>query len=57
MPRAKPKPRPRTGPRYLGSVTVPLTVEEREALRAAAAKDSRPLSAWIRLVALREASR
>ena len=53
MPRA-PKPR-RTGPRYLGSVTVPLTPEEREELRAAAEREERPLSAWIRRTALQAA--
>jgi hypothetical protein len=51
MPRPAKK-SPRRGPRYPGTVTVPLTTEEREELRAAAARDDRPLAVWIRRVAL-----
>ena len=49
------KPKPSRGPRRAGAVLLALTPEEREELRAAAIRDSRPLSAWIRLVALRAA--
>lgn len=53
MPRAKTK--PARGPRRAGAVLVALTPEEREELRAAAARDDRPLAAWIRHVALKAA--
>jgi len=39
-------------PRRAGAVSLPLTVEERQELREAAARDERPTTAWIRRVAL-----
>lgn len=55
MPRKATKPSPRRGPRREGAVLLSLTVEEREELKQAAARDDRPLSAWIRHVALKQA--
>lgn len=40
------------GPRRAGALLLALTAEEREELRAAAARDDRPLGAWIRRAAL-----
>lgn len=45
----------RRTPRREAAILIGLTVEERDELRAAAARDDRPLSTWIRHVALREA--
>jgi hypothetical protein len=44
------------GPRRAGAVLLALTVEEREILRAAAARDDRTLAAWIRHVAMKAAT-
>ena len=58
MTRPKPRPvgRPKsTAPRTTG-IAVRLTADERAVCEAAAAKDSRTISAWLRLVALRAAS-
>lgn len=51
----KAKPAPRRGPRREGAVLLALTVEEREELKRAAARDDRPLTQWIRHVALKQA--
>jgi uncharacterized protein (DUF1778 family) len=46
---------PKRSPRRSGAVLVLLTPDERDEIRAAAERDDRPLTAWIRRVALREA--
>ena len=43
--------------RRSGAVLVLLSPEEREQIRAAAQRDDRPLTAWMRWVALREAAK
>lgn len=42
-------------PRRSGAVLVLLTPEEREEIRAAADRDERPMTAWLRRVALQAA--
>jgi hypothetical protein len=54
MPRPSAKKPPR-GPRRAGAVLLALTPEEREEIRAAAERDERPMTAWIRRVALHAA--
>lgn len=53
----KPRPvgRPKAATPRTTGIAVRLTPDERAACEAAAARDSRTLSAWLRLVALRAA--
>jgi uncharacterized ferredoxin-like protein len=51
MPRTAKKTAPKS-PRRSGAVLVLLTPEEREEIRAAAERDERPMTAWLRRVAL-----
>jgi hypothetical protein len=56
MPRPAKKPAAKS-PRRAGAVLVLLTPEEREEIRAAAERDERPMTAWLRRVALEAARR
>jgi hypothetical protein len=51
------KKQPARGPRRAGAVLLALTVEERETLRAAAAREGLGLGPWLRMLGLREAGR
>jgi hypothetical protein len=48
----RPARKPAKSPRRAGAVLVLLTPEEREEIRAAADRDERPMSDWIRRCAL-----